>query len=168
MSELPLTWTIYSISIVISYVIFSSSEQKNKMIPYVTCRVPLRVSAPTVIPVCDHWNRGKMEVLSAQDGWTQIQGQTNIRPLPRLINILSFVERVEVWCATTEWCGEDSTIDLDSTLWRKGRMAEWRQPAGVGHPPTPSSCWWMEIVRHTCFSGASLDPMLTFADQRSD
>ncbi len=38
------------------------------MIPYVTCRVPLRVSAPTVIPVCDHWNRGKTEVLSTQDG----------------------------------------------------------------------------------------------------
>ncbi len=30
-----------------------------KMIPYATCRVPLRVSAPTMIPVCDHWNRGK-------------------------------------------------------------------------------------------------------------
>ncbi len=55
------------------------------MIPYATCRVPLRVFAPTVIPVCDHWNRSKTEVLSAQDGQTQIQGQTNIRPLPRLI-----------------------------------------------------------------------------------
>ncbi len=49
------------------------------------CKVPVRVSAPTVIPVCDHWNRGKTEVLSAQDGRTQIQGQTNIRPLTRLI-----------------------------------------------------------------------------------
>ncbi len=27
------------------------------MIPYATCRVPLRVSAATVIPVCDHWNK---------------------------------------------------------------------------------------------------------------
>ena len=78
MSEIPLTRTIYSISIVISYVIFSSSEQKKKMIPYVTCRVPLRVSAPTVIPVSDHWNRSKMEVLSTQDGQMRIQGQTNI------------------------------------------------------------------------------------------
>ncbi len=51
------------------------------------CKAPLRVSAPTVIPVCDQWNRGKTEVLSAQDGRTQIQGQTNIRPLPRLIKI---------------------------------------------------------------------------------
>ncbi len=89
MAELPLTHTMYSISILISYVIFSSSEQKKKMIPYVTCRVPLRVFAPTVIPVCDHWNRGKTEVLSAQDRQTQIQGQTNIRPLPRLITRIS-------------------------------------------------------------------------------
>ncbi len=51
------------------------------------CKAPLRVSAPTVIPVCDHWNRGKTEVLSTQDGQTRIQGQTNIRPLPRLIII---------------------------------------------------------------------------------
>ncbi len=43
------------------------------MIPYATCRAPLRVSATTVIPVCDHWNRGKMEVLSTQDGQTRIQ-----------------------------------------------------------------------------------------------
>ncbi len=48
------------------------------MIPYASCRVPLKVSAPTVIPVCDHWNRSKTEVLSAQDGRTRIQGQTNI------------------------------------------------------------------------------------------
>ncbi len=55
------------------------------MITYAMCKAPLRVSAPTVIPVCDHWNRGKTEVLSAQDRQTGIQGQTNIRPLPRLI-----------------------------------------------------------------------------------
>ncbi len=57
------------------------------MILYATCKAPLRVSTPTVILVCDHWNRGKTEVLSAQDGWTRIQGQTNIRPLSRLIKI---------------------------------------------------------------------------------
>ncbi len=73
-----LTQTMYSISIVISSVIFSSSEKKGKMTPCATCRVPLRVSAPTVIPVCDYWNRSKTEVLSPQDGRTQIQGQTNI------------------------------------------------------------------------------------------
>ncbi len=87
MSELPLTRIIYSISIVISYVIFSSSEQNKKKITYATCKAPLRVSGPTVIPVCDHWNRGKMEVLSAQNGRTGIQGQTNIRPLSRLIKM---------------------------------------------------------------------------------
>ena len=48
------------------------------MTPCATCRVPLRVSAPTVIPVCDHWNRSKTNVLSPQDGWTRIQGQTKI------------------------------------------------------------------------------------------
>ncbi len=36
------------------------------------------MSAPTVIPVCDYWNRGKTEVLSTQDGRMRIQGQTNI------------------------------------------------------------------------------------------
>ncbi len=41
-------------------------------------RVPLRVSAPTVIPVCDYWNRSKTDVLSPQDGRTRIQAQTNI------------------------------------------------------------------------------------------
>ncbi len=56
------------------------------MIPYAMCTATLMVSAPTVIPVCDHWNRGKTEVLSTQDGRMWIQGQTNIRPLPRLIN----------------------------------------------------------------------------------
>ena len=90
-SEIPLTRTIYSISIIISYIIFSSSEQKKKIIPYATCRVPLRVSAPTVIPVCDHWNRSKMEVLSAQDGWTRIQGQTNISSATAADNESSFV-----------------------------------------------------------------------------
>ncbi len=48
------------------------------MTPYATCRVPLKVSAPTVIPVCDHWNRSKTEVLSPQDRQTRIQRQTNI------------------------------------------------------------------------------------------
>ncbi len=49
------------------------------------CKAPLRVSGPTMIPVCDHWNRGKTEVLSTQDRRTGIQGQTNNRPLSRLI-----------------------------------------------------------------------------------
>ncbi len=51
------------------------------------CKAPLRVSGPTVIPVGDHWNRGKTEVLSAQDRRMRIQGQTNIRLLPRLIKM---------------------------------------------------------------------------------
>ncbi len=35
-----------------------------------------------------------MEVLSAQDGQTGIQGQTNIRPLSRLINIKTCLKQV--------------------------------------------------------------------------
>ncbi len=66
------------------------------MITYATYKAPLRVSAPTVIPVCDHWNRGKTEVLSAQDGRPRIQGQTNIRPLPRLITNNKQIKKKEL------------------------------------------------------------------------
>ncbi len=45
------------------------------MITYAICKVPLRVSAPTVIPVCDHWNRGKTEVLSAKTDGRRYRGK---------------------------------------------------------------------------------------------
>ncbi len=69
----------------VAYVIIFFFCSDDEKMTYATCKAPLRVSAPTVIPVCNHWNRGKMEVLSAEDGRMGIQGQTNIRPLPRLI-----------------------------------------------------------------------------------
>ncbi len=52
-----------------------------------------------------------MEVLSAQDGWTRIQGQTNIRPLPRRINI-SAARSAPVWkfCSVDHTCPHKASV----------------------------------------------------------
>ncbi len=72
------------------------------------CELGVRVSAPTVIPVCDHWNRSKTDVLSPQDGRTRIQGQTNISSATAAdnngiskgrTNVLSLVDCSKLLCA---------------------------------------------------------------------